>query len=129
MNFEGEDLHYMLEHGKTGTLLLGEFSLNEKQSWRTLSEIQVALMDFPVHEVKGCIIHIAAGNDICIYETDQLVMMVSEPFDPHAEVISGATIRNEIEGKVRLVSFITGMRECGREPEKPDTFPAGPEPE
>ena len=128
VNFECEDLHYMLEHGKTGTLLLGEFSLNEKQSSRTLSEIQVPLMDFPVHEVKGYIIHITAGNDICLYETDQLAMMVSEPFDLFTEVISGATIRNEMDGKVRLFSIITGLWECGREPEKPGTFPVGPEP-
>ena len=99
----------MLEHGKTGTLLLGEFSLNEKQSCRTLSEIQVPLMDFPAHEVKGYIIHITAGNDICLYETDQLAMMVSEPFDLSTEVISGATIRNEMDGKVRLISIITGL--------------------
>ena len=128
VNFECEDLHYMLEHGKTGTLLLGEFPLNEKQSCRTLSEIQVSLMDFPVHEVKGYIIHITAGNDICLYETDQLAMMVSEPFDLSTEVISGATIRNEMDGKVRLFSIITGLWECGREPEKPGTFPVGPEP-
>jgi cell division protein FtsZ len=128
VNFECEDLHSMLEHGKTGTLLLGEFPLNEKQSSCTLSEIQVPLMDFPVHEVKRYIIHITAGNDICLYETDQLAMMVSEPFDLSTEVISGATIRNEMDGKVRLFSIITGLWECGREQEKTGTFPVGPEP-
>jgi cell division protein FtsZ len=127
VNFECDDLHYMLEHGKIGTLLLGEFPLNEKKNCRTLSEIQVPIMDFPIHEVKGCIIHITAGNDICLFETDQLAMMVSEPFDLHTEVIYGTTIRNEMEGKVRLVSIITGLWECGRDPEKPGTFPVGPE--
>jgi cell division protein FtsZ len=128
VNFDREDLHYMLEHGITGTLLLGEFPLSEKQSWHSLSKILVPLMDFPVHEVKRSIIHITAGNDICLFETDQIAMMVSEPFDPHAEVIFGASIREEMEGKVRLFSIVTGLREYGREPAKPVNFPFGSEP-
>lgn len=117
-NFDRKDLHYILERGGTGTLLLGEFDRFNKEDGRSLAEIQAPLMDFPAHRVKGCILHITAGDDIDTYDSEQLALALSRPFDPHADVIWGTTLRQEMEGKVRMVSIITGLNDEKRLPGK-----------
>ena len=115
-NFDRKDLHYMLERGGTGTLLLGEFDRFDKEDGRSLAEIQIPLMDFPAHRVKGCILHITAGDDIDTYDSEQLALALCRQFDPHADVIWGTTLRQEMEGKVRMVSIITGLNDERRLP-------------
>ncbi|MCX6690751.1 MAG: hypothetical protein NTW33_01545 [Methanoregula sp.] len=107
--FDRKDLRYMLERGGTGTLLLGEFDRFDKNDGRSLAEIQIPLMDILVHDVKGCILHITAGNDIDLFDTEQMATAMSRPFDQHADVIWGTTLRQEMEGKVRVFSIVTGL--------------------
>jgi cell division protein FtsZ len=66
VNFECEDLHYMLEHGKTGTLLLGEFPLNEKQSCRTFLKFRYRLWIFPFMTSKD-VSSISLQETISVY--------------------------------------------------------------
>ena len=115
-NFDRKDLHYMLERGGSGTLLLGEFNRFDKEDRRSLAEIQVPLMDFPVYRVKGCILHITAGDDIDTYDSEQLALALCRQFDPHADVIWGTTLRKEMEGKVRMFSIVTGFNDEKRLP-------------
>jgi cell division protein FtsZ len=117
-NFDRKDLHYMLERGGTGTLLLGEFDRFDKEDGRSLTEIQVPLMDFPANRVKGCILHITAGDDIDTYDSEQLALALCRQFDPHADMIWGTTLRKEMEGKVRMVSIVTGLSDERRVPAK-----------
>lgn len=110
-NFDPKDLHYMLERGGSGTLLLGEFDRFDKEDGRSLAEIHVPLMDFPTHHVKGCILHITAGDDIDTYDSEQLALALCRQFDQHADVIWGTTLIQEMEGKVRMVSIVTGLND------------------
>jgi len=114
-NFDPKDLHFLLERGTTGTLLVGEFDRNDKEDRRSLNEIQVPLMDFPAHKVKGCILHITAGNDIDLFDTGQIAEGLSMPFDFHVDVIWGTTIRKEMEGKVRVFTIVTRFHDEIRE--------------
>ncbi len=117
-NFDFKDLHYILERGGSGTLLLGEFDRFNKEDGRSLAEIQVPLMDFPAHRVKGCILHITAGDDIDTYDSEQLALALCRQFDPHADVIWATTLRQEMEGKVRMFSIVTGLDDERRPPVK-----------
>jgi cell division protein FtsZ len=118
-NYERKDLHYILERGKIGTLLIGEFDRNDKDDRRSLNErvIQVPLMDFPVREVKGCILHITAGNDIDFFDTGQITDILCMSFDPHSDIIWATTIRKEMDGRVRMFSIVTGLSDESRVPD------------
>jgi cell division protein FtsZ len=106
--FTLEDLHYMLERGGTGTLLLGEF--DEDAGKRiSLDEMRVPLLDFTHEAAKGGIIHITGGYDLGLFESDQIVTGMSMVFNPHADVIWSATVRKEMEGKLRLFTIVTGL--------------------
>ena len=109
VNYDREDLHTMFERGGTATLLLGEFS-RESGCKISFDEMSVTLLDFSPDTVKTCIIHITGGADLDLYETNQIVLGLIEPFNLHVDVIWAATVRKEMEGKLRLFTVVTGLR-------------------
>jgi cell division protein FtsZ len=103
-----DDLHTLLKRGGTGTLLLGEF--NEKAGKRiALDDMREQLLDFPDTAVKACIIHITGGFDLGLFESDEIATGMSRPFSHYTDVIWSATVRKEMEGKLRLFTIVTGL--------------------
>ena len=107
--FTTDDLHYMLERGGIGTLLLGEFGPASGKKILP-DEMRVPLLDFSYEAAKGCIIHITGGYDLGLFESDQIVTSLSELFNLHTDVIWAATVKKEMEGKLRLFTVVTGLR-------------------
>lgn len=126
INYHREDLHTLLEQGGTGTLLLGEFS-RDSGNKISFDEMRVPLLDFNHEAVKTCIIHISGGSDLGLYETEQIMLGLIEPFNPHADTIWAATVRNEMEGKLRMFTIVAGLNDDRRLPDESfEEWLAGP---
>ncbi len=59
---------------------------------------------------KGALIHITAGPNLTIQETNQIGEGVTEGLAPNANVIMGARIVPEFENKIKVLSIITGVK-------------------
>jgi cell division protein FtsZ len=126
ITFTGEDLRALLRRGGTGTLLLGEFDQNAGKRIAP-DEMRVPLLDFSDDAVRACIIHITGGYDLGLYDSEQIATGLSRPFGPHTDVIWGATVKKEMEGKLRLFTIVTGLNYGSRVHQKSfEEWLAGP---
>ena len=68
----------------------------------------------------GALIHITCGPDLKLEEFDQIGRIVSDNLSAEANVIIGARISKEFQGKVRVITIMTGVKSpyvLGREVE------------
>jgi cell division protein FtsZ len=56
------------------------------------------------------LIQVIGGNDMKLDEINRIGEIVQSQLDPNAQVIWGARILPEYEGKIQVISIITGVK-------------------
>jgi len=59
---------------------------------------------------RGCFVVIMGGNDLNLYDTEEIATSLTYDLDPHAEIVWSATIEKSMEGRVRVYAIVTGIR-------------------
>ena len=54
-------------------------------------------------------IHVAGGQDLTLNEINDVGQSVQNRLDPQAQVIWGARVKEELQGKIQVISIITGV--------------------
>ena len=71
--------------------------------------------DYSLRGAKGLLINITGGEDLTLFETDEIVNKIRSEVDHAAEIIIGSVTDNSIEGKVRVSIVATALD--GQQPE------------
>ena len=67
------------------------------------------LDDVSMKGARGLLINISGGPDLTLYEVDEAANRVRDEVDPAASIIFGSTSDPELEGKIRVSVFATGI--------------------
>ena len=68
------------------------------------------LLDVSYNGATGALIHVAGGHDLKLDEVSKAGDMITEALDQDANVIWGARISDDMKGKVRVMTIITGVQ-------------------
>ena len=71
--------------------------------------------DYSLKGAKGLLINITGGDDLTLFEVDEIVNKIRAEVDPEAEIINGSIIDSKLEGKIRVSIVATALD--GQEPE------------
>ncbi len=71
--------------------------------------------DYSLKGAKGLLINITGGEDLTLFEVDEIVNKIRDQVDPDAEIINGSIIEPKLEGKIRVSIVATALD--GEEPE------------
>ena len=71
--------------------------------------------DYSLKGAKGLLINITGGDDLTLFEVDEIVNKIRAEVDPEAEIINGSIIEPKLEGKIRVSIVATALD--GQEPE------------
>ena len=71
--------------------------------------------DYSLRGAKGLLINITGGEDLTLFEVDEIVNKIRAEIDPEAEIINGSIIDSKLEGKIRVSIVATALD--GEEPE------------
>jgi len=71
--------------------------------------------DYSLKGAKGLLINITGGEDLTLFEVDEIVNKIRAEVDPEAEIINGSIIDSKLEGKIRVSIVATALD--GQEPE------------
>ncbi len=67
------------------------------------------LDDVSMKGARGLLINISGGPDLTLYEVDEAANRVRDEVDPAASIIFGSTFDPDLEGKIRVSVFATGI--------------------
>ncbi|MFZ3170289.1 MAG: cell division protein FtsZ, partial [Candidatus Methanoperedens sp.] len=81
------------------------------------------LLDVDTKGATGCLLHITGGTDMSLHEAEQIASSLTYELDSHANVIWGARVKKEYEGKVRCMAIMTGIHSAQIMGPKGDSMP------
>jgi cell division protein FtsZ len=71
--------------------------------------------DYSLRGAKGLLINITGGEDLKLFEVDEIVNKIRSEVDSEAEIINGSIIDPSLEGKIRVSIVATSLD--GQQPE------------
>ncbi|HTZ42043.1 MAG TPA: cell division protein FtsZ [Candidatus Omnitrophota bacterium] len=120
INLDYADVSAIMKNGGVAVIGIGE---SDSSSHRVTEAVQQALtnplLDVDYKGATGALIHVTCGPDLKLEEFDTIGRTVSENLNAEANVIIGARINKEFQGKVRVITIMTGVKSpyvLGKEP-------------
>ncbi len=110
MNIDFADVKAVMENGGVAVMLVGESKSQTKAKDVVRDCLNHPLLEVDFRGAKGALIHIAGGPDLTIKEAEEIVRELTFEIDTNANVIWGARIEPELEGMVRVLAIMTGVR-------------------
>tara|TARA_B100000579_G_scaffold15528_1_gene11008 strand:+ start:343 stop:1779 length:1437 start_codon:yes stop_codon:yes gene_type:complete len=65
--------------------------------------------DYSLKGAKGLLINITGGEDLTLFEVDEIVNKIRSEVDSEAEIINGSIIDSALEGKIRVSIVATAL--------------------
>jgi len=125
INLDYADVSAIMKNGGVAVIGIGE---SDSSSHRVTEAVQQALtnplLDVDYKGATGALIHVTCGPDLKLEEFDTIGRTVSENLNAEANVIIGARINKEFQGKVRVITIMTGVKSpyvLGKEAEEVST--------
>jgi len=109
VNLDYADVKAIMQHGGVAMIGIAE-STSKARAKESINEaMSHPLLDVDYSTATGALVHITGGNDMRLEEITQIGDFVREKLDPSAQTIWGARVENELEGKIRVITIITGV--------------------
>jgi len=75
------------------------------------SAIDSPLLDLSIAGARGLLFNITWGTDLSMFEVDEAAKVITDSVDGDANIIFGATIREDYEGEIKITVVATGFDE------------------
>ncbi len=110
INLDYADVRTIMNSGGVAAMLVGESRSQDKARDVVREAFNHPLLEVDYRGSKGALIHITGGPDLTLKEAEQIANALTSQLDPHANVIWGARIQRGYEGRVRIMSIMTGVQ-------------------
>ena len=121
INLDYADVSAIMKNGGVAVIGIGESDTTDRVNEAVKQALTHPLLDVDYKGATGALIHITCGSDLKLEEFDQIGRIVSDNLSAEANVIIGARISKEFQGKVRVITIMTGVKSpyvLGREMEE-----------
>jgi len=110
VNLDYADVKAIMNEGGVAVVGYGESDTNNKGEEAIHEALSNPLLDVDFEGANGALIHIAGGQDLTLNEINDVGQSVQNNLDPQAQVIWGARVKEELKGKLQVISIITGVK-------------------
>ena len=110
INLDYADIKTVMSCGGVAVMLVGETKSRDKSEDVVRAALNHPLLDVDYRGATGSLIHITGGPDLSLREAEEIATSLTYELDPRANVIWGARINKEYEGRVRVMAVMTGVR-------------------
>ncbi len=110
INLDYADVRTIMNSGGVAAMLVGESRSQDKAHDVVREAFNHPLLEVDYRGAKGALIHITGGPDLTLKEAEQIANALTSQLDPHANVIWGARVERGYEGRVRIMSIMTGVQ-------------------
>jgi len=109
VNLDYADVKAIMANGDVSVIGIGESDSEHRVEEAVKRALSNPLLDVSYEGATGALIHISGGNDMTLDEVSKMGELVTESLDQDANVIWGARVSDDMNGKVRVMTIITGV--------------------
>ena len=110
VNLDYADVQAVMNEGGVAVVGYGESDTKNKGEEAIHEALSNPLLDVEFDGANGALLHIAGGEDLTLNEINDVGQMVTDKLEKRAQVIWGARIRDDLHGKLQVISIITGVK-------------------
>ncbi len=110
INIDYADIRAIMGCGGVAVMLVGESKNQDKSDDVVRAALNHPLLDVDYRGATGSLVHITGGPDLSLKEAEEIAASLTYELSPSANVIWGARISPEYEGKVRVMAIMTGVQ-------------------
>jgi cell division protein FtsZ len=110
INLDYADVSSIMKNGNVAVIGIGESNAQDRVTDAVKQALTHPLLDVDYQGASGALIHVTCGPDLKLEEFDTIGRTVSENLSPEAQVIIGARISKDFQGKVRVITIMTGVK-------------------
>lgn len=110
VNLDYADVKAIMTNGGVASIGIGSSDTNNRIEEAVKGALSNPLLDVQYEGATGALIHIEGGPDLTLDEISTVGEKVTEMMDQDANVIWGARIRDDMVGKVTIMTIMTGVR-------------------
>lgn len=109
INLDYADIKATMGCGGVAVMLVGESKAQNKSIDVVKQALSHPLLDIDYRGATGCLVHITGGPDLSLSEAMDIADQLTKEISSDAKVTIGARIKEEYEGKVRVMAIMTGI--------------------
>jgi cell division protein FtsZ len=110
VNLDFADFKAVMGEGGVAVMLVGQTSKSENKPEAVVQDALChPLLEANYKGAKGALIHVTGGADLTMKETNDIVELLTYELDPSANVIWGARINEDYNGKAKVTAIMTGV--------------------
>jgi len=110
VNLDYADVKAIMTSGGVAVVGVGESDGERRVEESTKRALTNPLLDVSYKGATGALIHVSGGPDMTLDEVSQIGEVVTASLDPDANVIWGARVEEQMKGKIRVMTIITGVQ-------------------
>jgi len=110
INVDFADIRSIMAKGGIAMISIGEGHGNDKVNEVVRSTLQNKLLDVDYDGTTGIMLYIMGGEDLTLGDSNEIAKKLTEQAAPNANVIWGARIEPEYNGRVEVVAIFTGIK-------------------
>ncbi|HRZ85180.1 MAG TPA: cell division protein FtsZ [Candidatus Paceibacterota bacterium] len=110
INLDYADVSAIMKNGDVAVIGIGESDTSNRVDEAVRQALTHPLLDVDYRGASGALIHITCGPDMKLEEFDNIGHLITENLNPEAQVIIGARINKEFQGKIRVITIMTGVK-------------------
>ena len=110
VNLDFADVKAIMADGGVSLIGLGESDTNQRASEAVDKAINNPLLDVEISNATGALVNVIGGNDLSLEEYKEIIQKIGEQLSPDAKLISGAQISKDLEGSIRVMVILTGVK-------------------
>jgi cell division protein FtsZ len=110
VNVDFADIRTIMRNGGLAMISIGEAHGPGRVEEVVQSTLRNKLLDVDYEGTTGIMIYIVGGDDLTLGEVNQIASKMSERSAPNANVIWGARIEPEYNGRIEVIAIFTGVK-------------------
>lgn len=110
VNLDYADVKTIMRSGGVATIGVGESDQQHRAKEAITKALSHPLLEVDYSGATGALIQVIGGEDLKLEEIDEIGQSVAQHMDPSALVMWGARILPEYNGRIQVITVITGVK-------------------
>lgn len=110
VNLDFADVKAVMGNGGVALIGIGESDTDNRAMEAVEKAIHNPLLDVDIAGANGALINVVGGTDLTLNEAKKIVEAISVKLDEDARIIWGSQISEDMNGAVRVMLIVTGVK-------------------
>ncbi|MDH5448403.1 MAG: cell division protein FtsZ [Candidatus Bathyarchaeota archaeon] len=109
INLDFADFRTIVKHGGVAVVGIGESNAPNRAEEAVRNALKSPLLDIDCAGATGALIHVTGDSQMTIEEANHIGEIITEMMNNNAQVIWGARVNPEFNGRIRVTLVMTGI--------------------